>query len=58
MKGLTDEEMRTVIEELADEIIALSDTEHNCRGRARGTTCSAQIGTGCGAQMGTAYSAQ
>ena len=29
-----------------------------CRGRARGTTCSAQIGTGCGAQMGTAYSAQ
>lgn len=29
LKGLTDEEMRTVIEELADEIIALSDTEHN-----------------------------
>lgn len=29
LKGLTDEEMRTGIEELADEIIALSDTEHN-----------------------------
>jgi len=29
-----------------------------CRGRARGTTCSAQIGTGCGGQMGTARSAQ
>lgn len=29
MKGLTDEEMRTVIEELVDKIIALSDTERN-----------------------------
>ena len=29
-----------------------------CRGRARGTTCSARIGTGRGAQMGIAYSAQ
>ena len=29
-----------------------------CRGRARGTTCSAQIGTGHGGQMGTARSAQ
>ena len=29
-----------------------------CRGRARGTTCSAQIGTGCGGQMGTARSVQ
>ena len=29
-----------------------------CRGRARGTTCSAQIGTGRGGQMGTARSAQ
>lgn len=29
-----------------------------CRGRARGTTCSARIGTDRGAQMGTAYSAQ
>lgn len=32
--------------------------EVDCRGRARGTTCSARIGTGRGAQMGTAYSAQ
>jgi hypothetical protein len=30
----------------------------DCRGRARGTTCSAQIGTGRGGQMGTARSAQ
>ena len=29
-----------------------------CRGRARGTTCSAQMGTGRGGQMGTARSAQ
>lgn len=29
LKGLTDEEMRTVIEELVDKIIALSDTERN-----------------------------
>ena len=29
MKGLTDEEMRTAIDELVDKIIALSDTEHN-----------------------------
>ena len=29
MKGLTDEEMRTVIDELVDEIIELSDTEDN-----------------------------
>lgn len=28
-KGLSDEKMRTVIDELVDEIIALSDTEHN-----------------------------
>ncbi len=32
--------------------------EENCRGRARGTTCSAQMGTGRGGQMGTARSAQ
>ena len=29
-----------------------------CRGRARGTTCSAQMGTGRGGQMDTARSAQ
>jgi len=29
LKGLTDEEMRTVIDELVGKIIALSDTEHN-----------------------------
>lgn len=29
MKGLTDEEMRTAIDELVDKIIALSDMEHN-----------------------------
>ena len=31
---------------------------NKCRGRARGTTCSAQMGTGRGGQMGTARSAQ
>lgn len=38
--------------DIIDEIM------HQCRGRARGTTCSAQIGTGRGGQMGTARSAQ
>ena len=39
----------------------VDENAHNwafCRGRARGTTCSAQIGTGRGGQMGTARSAQ
>ena len=38
--------------------MAASVAEDICRGRARGTTCSAQMGTGRGGQMGTARSAQ
>lgn len=41
-----------------DDIDMMICYDGTCRGRARGTTCSAQIGTGRGAQMGTAYSAQ
>ncbi len=41
-----------------DETLTYIKNLQKCRGRARGTTCSAQIGTGCGGQMGTARSAQ
>ena len=53
--------MNKTLEEyrLATDIsMFLADKLNKCRGRARGTTCSARIGTGRGAQMGTAYSAQ
>ena len=55
--GLATKQAQNVAERM-EMITAATKTAQKCARRARGTTCSAQIGTASSGQIGTVYSAQ